>query len=329
MAGSLNLFDAVDLTSASEYDSRLGEKVTTLQIHHSTGTSYAGTRALMDPGGRTVSSNGLMANDGTLYEVVPLSQRSFTSATGFDRRCLTVECNNITLNPTWGIAEACKDRFARLAVNMLRLDLLKGLFYGEGGLIGHADVPGTYATACPGPDMHVPDIIERAKRLLAAPASTGITPIPAPKRLEIDMLAFTCPELLKGWDFVIGLGYIKNTPGEQGKHYAAATAAPLHSWTAEQVLFELWNHGLGEAVKGVSAAEVQAFLHSLGNGGVYVASWMRSTPATVTNVTSALTAEDRAKIVADLAGALANVKVTAALPKLVAETTIMAAPSDQ
>lgn len=179
MPGSRDLFDFVDLTEDSEYDSRLGEAITTLQIHHSTGLSYAGTRSLMDPGGRTVSANGLMTNTGELGEVVPLDKRPYTSATGFDRRCLTVECNNITLAPDWGISAACRTRFAELAVAMYRLGILKHLGRGEGGIIGHAEVPGTYATACPGPDMHLDAVSAEAKALYAGTAAAGgkLTPI--------------------------------------------------------------------------------------------------------------------------------------------------------
>ena len=160
MPGSSDLFDSVSYTASSEYSSRNGERIDTLQIHHATMTSLSGLRSMMDPGGRTVSANGALGNDGHLMEVVPLSERAFTSASSFDRRCLTVECCNTSLSPDWGISEATRLRLARLAVDMFRAGLLGSLTRAH--IIGHSEVPGTYATSCPGPDMHLDHIVELA-----------------------------------------------------------------------------------------------------------------------------------------------------------------------
>lgn len=177
MAGSLNLFDRTWLTSSSESSSRNGERIDTLQIHHAATTGLNGARSLMDAGGRTVSSNGLLATDGTLYEVVALDRRAFTSATGFDRRSLTVETINSSGAPGWGISDASRERLARLAVAMYRAGILGGFHRGPGGIIGHNEVPGTYATACPGPDMHLDWIAERARSLNAGLAGLDVTEI--------------------------------------------------------------------------------------------------------------------------------------------------------
>lgn len=158
--GGLGLFDAFQHTASSEYSSRQGEQIDTLQIHHATMTSLSGLIGLMQPGGRTVSANGALGNDGWLVEVVPIAYRAFTSGVAsFDRHCLTVEVCNTTLSPGWGISKASRTRLAQLAADMFRAGLLKGLYYGRGGLIGHQDVPGTYATACPGPDMLIREVI--------------------------------------------------------------------------------------------------------------------------------------------------------------------------
>lgn len=175
MAGSLNLFDSVQYTAASEYGSRQGEQIDTLQIHHATMTSLSGLIGLMQPGGRTVSANGALGTDGHLVEVVPLDKRPFTSATGYDRRSLTVEVCNTSLSPSWGISEECRLRLARLAVQMYRKGLLGSLTRNH--IIGHYEVPGTYATACPGPDMNLDRIVAYARAMNSSTAGEELTPI--------------------------------------------------------------------------------------------------------------------------------------------------------
>lgn len=170
--GYLGLFDRTDHTADTEWDSRQGERITTLQIHHTAYPNDAGSRALMDPGGRTVSANGLLLQDGTLLEVVPGQFRAFTSATGFDRRCLTVETVNQDGSPTWHISEVQRLRLAKLNREMAAAGLPIAVGRrGEGGIIGHYEVPGTYATACPGPDMQ----LDHIAALAAAGAIAGPT----------------------------------------------------------------------------------------------------------------------------------------------------------
>lgn len=169
MPGSWDLFDFVDLTNQETESSPRTRAINTLQIHHATTTSYSALRSLMDPGGRTVSANGAMANDGELGEVVRTSdRRAFTSSSSFDNQSLTVEVCNISLSPYWGISAACRTRLARLAVGMYRNGILAHLGRGIGGILGHYEVPGTYATACPGPDMHLDWIAAEAQALYAA-----------------------------------------------------------------------------------------------------------------------------------------------------------------
>lgn len=155
-------FDSIDLTASTEYATRNGEKITVLQIHHATSTSLKGLRALMAPGGRTVSANGAMSNDGHLMLVVPQDKRAFTSATVFDRRSFTVEVCNTTLAEGWGISDACHERLAHLAAEM-HLEL--GMPLDRKHIIGHREVPGTYATACPGPSMDLDRITRRAREI--------------------------------------------------------------------------------------------------------------------------------------------------------------------
>lgn len=154
-------FDFYDLTALSESDPRQGG-IDTLQIHHTTTLSYAGARALMSPGGRVVSANGVMTPDGKLGLVVPLNRRAYTSATRYDHRSLTVECCNTSLAPDWGISAATHERLARLAYEM---HVEYGMPLDRAHVIGHGEVPGTYATACPGPSMDLNWIVARANQI--------------------------------------------------------------------------------------------------------------------------------------------------------------------
>lgn len=165
MPGSANLFDSQWLTDQNSESDPRRYAVGYLQIHHAATTSTTGARSLMDPGGRTVSSNGLLAPDGHLYEVVLLNRRAYTSATTFDHYSLTVETVNTSGANTWGISEASRLRLAKLAVDMFRAGLLGSLTRAH--IIGHNEVPGTYATACPGPDMLLDHIVALAQNIAA------------------------------------------------------------------------------------------------------------------------------------------------------------------
>lgn len=167
--GSMELYDSQWLTNQeSESDPRRGA-VSYLQIHHTAYPSTNGARSLMDPGGRTVSANGLLSPEGHLYEVVLIGRRAYTSASSFDHYSLTVETVNTTGGPSWGISQASRFRLAQLAVNMYRAGILGSLTRAH--IIGHNEVPGSYATACPGPDMHLDDIVRMANEIFSGKKS--------------------------------------------------------------------------------------------------------------------------------------------------------------
>lgn len=166
-AGSYGLFDAQAITGPSEWSSRDGQRIDTLQIHHATMTSIDVLLSLMAPGGRQVSANGAMANDGTLYEVVPVSERAFTSATSYDKRSLTLECCNTAVGEPWPISDATHRRLGKLAAQMFQQGLLGGI--DRSYIIGHREVPGTYATACPGPSMNLDLVVQYAHEYLKPP----------------------------------------------------------------------------------------------------------------------------------------------------------------
>lgn len=162
-------FDFSDLTAESESDPRRGD-YDTLQWHHSVTTTYEAARDLMDPGGRTVSANGLMTADGRLGLVVDLSRRAFTSASSFDHRSLTVECVNTSGAPDYGLSDATHRRLGRVLADMVR-EGRSQVIYGPGGLIQHKDVPGSYSTACAGPSADSDRVLAYASQYLTKPQS--------------------------------------------------------------------------------------------------------------------------------------------------------------
>lgn len=137
-------------TSDSESDPRV-RPIRFLQPHHTATTSRDGARSLMDPGGRVVSANGLLDTDGTLYGVVPVDRRAFTSATTFDHDSFTVECVNSSGDPYWGLTDAQHRRLGQIAREIAALN---GRAPGPDMIVQHKDVPGTYATSCAGPSYN-------------------------------------------------------------------------------------------------------------------------------------------------------------------------------
>jgi N-acetyl-anhydromuramyl-L-alanine amidase AmpD len=230
--GYLGLADVVRHTAASEWASRQGEPITTLQAHHTAYPNDEGSYQLMLPGGRTVSANYLLMRDGTLVEVVPGQFRAFTSATGFDRQCLTVETVNQTGAPQWGISEVQRRRLAKLHRDMAKAGLptTPGR-RGIGGLIGHSEVPGTYATACPGPDMNLDHI--------AAMAAADATAEPIPPREDTDMRYLHTPTRRALVGELTFTPYTPETHGGMNTQYQAAASAMFHGLEVAELTYDV------------------------------------------------------------------------------------------
>jgi hypothetical protein len=141
-------------------------------------------------------------------------------------------------------------------------------------------------------------------------AFAPVPPTPTPHQ-EIDMLAFTCPELLQNWNFLIAPGYLKNAPATQADHYAAEAGTTVKTWTAARVADELWNHGLGEFIPDGSPAPLKAFLLSLTGGQFRVASWLGGNRAAIVAEVLAAIAAEQAALSADFRAALAGVTLQA------------------
>lgn len=172
--------------------SRLGSRIDTFLIHHMASTDGEGvTRMMWGAGGREVSANYTILNDGTLYGVVPEEDRAWTSGAAgdggrgaaWDRRSITVEIENESAAPDWRISAAAITTAARL-LNDLRAR------YGVTNVLGHRDLyerfGASYPTFCPGPNT-VATIVAKAASLAAKPTTTTPKPAPAAPLEDDDM----------------------------------------------------------------------------------------------------------------------------------------------
>jgi N-acetyl-anhydromuramyl-L-alanine amidase AmpD len=144
--------------AASKFSSRQGAKIDTFLIHHQAGTSDdAVINNMVSTGGREVSANYTISNEGRITGVVPDEDRAWTSGSStdggkgaaWDRRAITVEIENETGAPSWRISAAAKTAAAAL-LNDLRAR------YGNLIVMGHRDLytkyGASYPTYCPGPE---------------------------------------------------------------------------------------------------------------------------------------------------------------------------------
>lgn len=162
-----------------------------LIVHHAVNRRVQDTIALSKPGGRKVSMSFAIgpttagaASPVYCVGVVPESMKPHTTASKLDFAALTAEVSNIDLSATYPVAMEAKEWLARIAAHMhlvyrMPLDRVHVLSHQE----VHARGYGSYATACPGPDLQasLDWIVARAKQL--------VTPTP-PKRQEDDVYLY-------------------------------------------------------------------------------------------------------------------------------------------
>ena len=158
--------------------SRQGASIDTFLIHHMASTGgEAVTRMMRGSGGREVSANYTIHNDGTIHGVVPEESRAWTSGAAgdggrgaaWDRRSITVEIENESDDPSWRISDAAVNAAARLLADLRTR-------YGIRNVIGHRDLwsnyRASYPTYCPGPDT--------VRRIIVAEQSESPAPKPQP-----------------------------------------------------------------------------------------------------------------------------------------------------
>lgn len=142
---------------------RGNNKVEYFVVHHAADTSAVQNQItrFMSKNDRGVSPNWLIGADGSVSEIVPPdSYRAWTTGS-FDLKAVTVETQNTSGDPTWGISEDAHIAIAKLVVWASKR---YGFPINRKTVIGHREVPGQ-ATACPGPSMNLDKIVQYAVKL--------------------------------------------------------------------------------------------------------------------------------------------------------------------
>lgn len=167
---------------SSQSSSRQGATIDTFLIHHAATVdkSGSGVVSVMVNKTREVSSNYVLGNDGTLWNVVDEKNRAWTSGStkdggkgaAWDRRSITIEICNAKGAPSWALSSASITKAARLLNDLRKRYKIKHV-------LGHRDLyvkyGASYATYCPGPDT-VAKIVKKADELLAAEQAAQIDP---------------------------------------------------------------------------------------------------------------------------------------------------------
>lgn len=161
--------------SSNSSPRRAGDKVQYFVIHHAATTSSVDSlrNRFMNANDRKVSPNWLIGSDGSVSEIVPPDKfRAWTSGS-FDYNAVTVETQNTSGDPSWGISEASHIAIAKLVAWASKR---YGFPIDRTHVIGHRETPGA-ATICPGPSMNLDKIVSLAKEF-AAEGETPVDPKP-------------------------------------------------------------------------------------------------------------------------------------------------------
>ncbi|UDL15932.1 endolysin [Microbacterium phage Pumpernickel] len=155
---------------------RAGDKVQYFVVHHAADPRDLATQRdrFMKANDRNVSPNWLIGKDGSVSEIVPPDKyRAWTSGV-FDYNAVTVETQNTSGDPAWGISEESHIAIAKLVAWASKR---YGFPIDRTHVIGHREVPGA-ATACPGPSMDLDKIVVLAQQFAKGDAETPVEPKP-------------------------------------------------------------------------------------------------------------------------------------------------------
>lgn len=166
---------------------REGDTIQYFVVHHaaSTASVQAQIDRFMAPNDRNVSPNWLIGADGSVSEIVPPDKYRAWTTGQFDYKAVTVETQNTSGDPNWGISEESHVAIAKLVA---WAHLRYGLVLDRQHVLGHREVPGVPATACPGPSMNVDKIVQYAIQYVNAvpPVDPPVDPpVEDPKKAEI------------------------------------------------------------------------------------------------------------------------------------------------
>lgn len=136
----------------SDGSSRGGRRIRKFIVHHAATTSLAAILYLFQPGGRQVSANYALGNDGTLVATVEEQYRAWTSASATDDgEAITIEVANSRAGDPWPVSADAFDKLARLIADVAER---YGFDITDDTVLTHQELyrrfGRSYATACPG-----------------------------------------------------------------------------------------------------------------------------------------------------------------------------------
>lgn len=166
----------------SPNSSKREDRVQFFVVHHAAST--ASVQSLRDrfmaPNDRSVSPNWLIGAAGEVEEIVPPDAWRAWTTGQFDHKAITVETQNTSGEPAWGISDASHEQIAKLVAWAAAR---YGFPIDRTHVIGHREVPGQ-ATACPGPSMDLDRIVARAIELTVPP----VDPTPTIKAVSLELI---------------------------------------------------------------------------------------------------------------------------------------------
>ena len=144
-----------------------GDAIRRIWIHHCAATSDQ-VNYFLGWNERKSCPSLYVRTTGEAIEFVPPAQRPWSTAAA-DADALTIETQNTSGDPTWGISQASHETIAQYVAWVAKQKTIDGLkvdFVPSAATVkGHREAPGA-STACPGPSMNIPWIITRALEIM-------------------------------------------------------------------------------------------------------------------------------------------------------------------
>lgn len=220
--------------------SRLGNKITTITIHHMAGILDVETVGrIFSDGYREASSNYAIDNNLDIGMYVEEKDRSWASSNGDnDRRAVTIELANDEVGGDWHVADAVIEKCIDLCVDICRRNGIRELNYTgdtSGNLTKHCWFA---ATLCPGPYLgsKFPYIAaEVTKRLSGAEPIPSPIPTPAVKLDEDGIFGPLSVSALQRWLGTTVDGEISGQVYELKKYWTALTSVTYEDCGSECV----------------------------------------------------------------------------------------------
>lgn len=154
-----------------------GDKIRRIWIHHCAATSDQ-VNYFLGWNERNSCPSLYVRTGGEAIEFVPPSQRPWSTGAA-DADALAIETQNTSGEPTWGISPASHETIAQYVAWVAQQKSIDGVpveFVPSALTVkGHREAPGA-STACPGPSMNIPWIIERALQIMGEDSGTPEQP---------------------------------------------------------------------------------------------------------------------------------------------------------